>query len=133
MKHISRIGLMLTALLLVTVTGCSREDSGPVRLDQKITISMQTDPPQPVAKQPVNFQVKVNEQGKDIQHVDVMLFLEMKDMDHGENKITLQEGPPGVYSGKGSFLMGGNWVAHLRVKTTEDTQTANIPVKVIDQ
>ncbi|MGZ4112705.1 MAG: FixH family protein [Tumebacillaceae bacterium] len=133
MKHSKRILPVLAALLLVAVTGCSRADSGPIRVDQKITISMQTNPQQPVAKQPTTFQVKVNEEGRDLQHVDVTLFLEMKDMDHGENKVVLQEGPPGVYSGKGTFPMGGDWVAHLRAKTDDDTQTANLPVQVIEK
>jgi hypothetical protein len=133
MKLKTRIGLLLCSLLLLAATGCSRADSGPIRVDQKIVISMQTEPQQPVAKKPTTFHVKVNEEGRDLSHVDVTLFLEMKDMDHGENKVTLQEGPAGVYSGTGTFPMGGEWTAHLRAKTDEDTQTANIPVQVSEK
>jgi hypothetical protein len=133
MKLKTHIGLIVSTVLFVAATGCSRADSGPIRVDQKIMVSMQTEPQKPLAKQPTMFHVKVNEEGKDLQHVDVTLFLEMKDMDHGENKVTLQEGPPGVYSGKGTFPMGGNWTAHLRAKTDEDTQTANIPVEVSEK
>jgi len=130
-----RRSLLLVAMAALLLGGCARSDSAPTPQQQSggIHAAIETTPKQPVARTETTFRVTVTKQEKEeeIAGADVAIFLEMKEMDHGENRISLKEtAEPGVYSGTGTFPMGGIWTAHVRAAFGGETQSANVELKV---
>ncbi|MCX7568620.1 FixH family protein [Tumebacillus sp. DT12] len=127
-----RRSLLLIAMAALLLGGCARSDSPPAQ-QGGIHAVIETTPKQPVAGAETTFRVTVTKQERDeeIAGADVAMYLEMKEMDHGENRVSLNEtAEPGVYSGTGTFPMGGIWTAHVRASVAGETRTANVELKV---
>lgn len=129
--------MMLTSLILVTVlalllAGCGGGQETPANQTNEIKATIETKPSKPAVNQETVFRVTVTEpnQAGNIEKAQVTLFLEMKEMDHGENRIALTEVEPGVYQGKGKFPMSGAWQAHVRVEKEGQTRSTNVDLKV---
>lgn len=121
---------MILCLLMTALSGCSREDGSTAAAAEALQVVVQTVPAVPKAGQQADFVVSVKERGRPVQQAGVSLYLEMQDMDHGEHVVTLRETKPGQYIGKGSFPMGGDWVAHVRVERERGTESANAELVV---
>ena len=129
MKRIRTVWmLMLLLTAALGVLGCSQSEGGSAApaIDMKIDM----EPKEPVAGQETAFHVSIAHDQDGLTGAQVTMFLEMKEMDHGENKIVLQEESPGVYRGKGTFPMSGEWVAHVRAEKGTVIQSANLPLIV---
>ncbi|WP_157729523.1 FixH family protein [Tumebacillus algifaecis] len=129
--QISRAVLILS-LLTVPLLGCSRSDSSVAPAVVPLAVSVQTDPAVPHAEQQTSFLVEVTERDKPVVQAEVSLYLEMREMDHGEHVIRLVETSPGQYRGAGTFPMSGTWVTHVRVKREQGTESVNGEVTVSD-
>ncbi|MGB8955259.1 MAG: FixH family protein [Tumebacillaceae bacterium] len=124
-----RIGALgLAAFLALGVSGCARADA--TLVDPGVQVQMQTMPQAPVAHQDVELRLHVMEDGQAVENAKVTAFLEMEEMDHGENRLSLQEQSGGNYSGRTRLPMGGQWIAHVRVEQNGHTDTANLPFQV---
>lgn len=130
-----RRSLLLIAMAALLLGGCARSDSPPAQQGGGIHAAIETTPKQPVAGAETTFRVTVTKEERDeeIAGADVAMYLEMKEMDHGENRVSLKEmAEPGVYSGTGTFPMGGVWTAHIRAAVAGETLSANVELKVKD-
>jgi hypothetical protein len=124
-----RIGALgLVALLAFGANGCARADAKPV--DQDVQVQLQTMPQAPVAHQDVELRLHVTKDGQAVENAKVTAFLEMEEMDHGENRISLQEQSGGNYSGRTRLAMGGQWTAYVRVEQNGHIDTVNLPFQV---
>lgn len=121
-------GVGLAACLVLGAGGCARADATP--LDQGVQVQLQTMPAAPVANQDVELRLRVTKGGHAVEHAKVTAFMEMEEMDHGENRISLQEQSGGIYSGHTRLAMGGQWIAHVRVEQNGHTDTSNLPFQV---
>ncbi len=84
----------------------------------------------PVGK-PVDLQVRVFEEtGQPAGGANVEVSLRMTTMDMGENKTKLTERQPGVYAGKGTFSMAGQWDATVTASKEGATLESKFPVLV---
>ena len=124
-----RIAIFATvALLALGAAGCSRADATPVAQD--LMVHFDSVPNPPVANQDVELRMHVMRGSQEVEGATVTAFVEMKEMDHGENRVTLQDLSGGVYSGHTKLPMGGEWIAHVRVEQNGKTETANVPFQV---
>jgi hypothetical protein len=132
--HMRRMTLALPLLVFVLaslcLSGCSRSDAGPPSATGTLQTVIETAPSPPHAGQDVKFTVRVTEGSQPLAKAQVSLFLEMSDMDHGENRVALQEQLPGVYAGTGRFSMAGAWLVHVRAEQNGRTETANVKLAV---
>lgn len=123
---------MILCLLTAPLAGCSRNDGNAAVAAEALQVVVKTVPAVPHAGHKADFMVSILEQGRPVQQAGVTLYLEMRDMDHGENVVTLHETKPGEYRGKGAFPMAGEWVAHVRVERERGTESANAKLVVSD-
>lgn len=115
-------------LLVLGASGCARADAMPSA--QGVQVKMETMPAAPVANQDMELRLHVMKDGHAVENAKVTAFIEMEEMDHGENRISLQEQSGGLYSGHARLVMGGRWIAHVRVEQNGQTDTANLPFQV---
>ncbi|MFD2171251.1 FixH family protein [Tumebacillus lipolyticus] len=127
-----RIGILILCLLLGSAYGCGRADSGQMAVKAGISVEVKTVPEVPQADRPTTFQVSLTENGQPVEKASVSLHLEMQEMDHGDNEVKMQENAPGMYKGEGAFPMSGTWVAHIRVKRDQGTESTHVKLNVSD-
>lgn len=121
---------MILCLLMTALSGCSRSDGSTAEAAEALQVVVKTVPAVPRAGQKADIVVSIMEAGRPVQQAGVSLYLEMREMDHGEHVVALRETKPGEYRGKGSFPMGGDWVAHVRVERARGTESANAELVV---
>ncbi len=74
-------------------------------------LSLETHPSPPVSRREVLFRLRAAETGRPLAGATATLDLAMPGMDHGPNRVTLEERAPGVYEGRGILVMAGPWRA----------------------
>jgi len=126
------VSLVLVTVLALLLVGCGGGQETPARQADEIAATIDMQPSKPAVNQETVFRVTVTEpkQGEKIEKAQVTLFLEMKEMDHGENRIALTEVEPGVYEGRGMFPMAGAWQAHVRAEKEGQSKSTNVDLKV---
>lgn len=129
-KQLMKKSLACAFLLGLCLAGCS--GGGTAEQKGGFQAVIETTPQQPITNQETAFKVTVTEPDQDakMEKAKVSLFLEMTEMDHGENRIELTEAEPGVYQGNGKFPMPGNWLGHVRAEKDGKTHTTNVNLKV---
>jgi hypothetical protein len=131
MKRRMLNSFLLVAVVALIVAGCGGGKEAPVEQAKGIQATVATKPEQPVVGKETEFRVTVADDSGKVEKAKVTMFLEMKEMDHGENQIALQEVEPGMYQGKGTLPMEGIWVAHIRAEKEGQTRTSNVELKVV--
>lgn len=83
------------------------------------------------AAKPVDVALRVfDAAGQPVENAQAELSLVMTNMDMGENKPTLTETAPGIYTGKATFTMAGPWEVIARVGKGGQSISQRFPCNV---
>lgn len=103
-----------SALILVGIgAACHRAAAPPPQFTMQLT----TAPAAPAVGRDVTFTLRLRDaKGRPVSGASARLSLEMTFMNMGENVVQLSDRGNGVYSGVGTFPMGGDWDCHAVVR-----------------
>jgi hypothetical protein len=99
--------------------------------DSAFTISLQTEPAQPLFGRKTRFTIKVTDaSGAPVSGAKARISLVMPLMDMGKNEFELKPSGDGVYQGAGEFTMAGEWevVATAAANGKSGKYTFNVKV-----
>lgn len=102
-----------SALILVGIGAACHRAAAPPHLTMQLT----TAPAAPPVGRDVTFTLRVRDAaGHPVNGASARLSLEMTFMNMGANVVQLSDRGNGVYSGVGTFPMGGDWDCHAIVR-----------------
>lgn len=116
--------LLVLSLVLATLTACAGKELNPASQQGEYfaaTIQPAT-VPVPTGKEVV-YTVNVSHAGQPVSGAKVEVALEMREMDHGENRVITKEVKPGVYEGTAILPMSGVWQAYIRIENEGKSET----------
>ncbi len=132
----SRLSCLFLLGIVVVLSGCGRQGQSPAgpetgRSGQAPAGAaapawrIQLAAPEDLAPhKPVEFTARMGDaRDQPVGGAEVELFLNMPDMNMGENKVRLTEKEPGVYAGKAVFTMKGNWEVAVRASKGSESAT----------
>ncbi|WP_102273538.1 FixH family protein [Cytobacillus massiliigabonensis] len=97
----------IMTLLLILLTGCSSGSNYEISIETPPTYNGESE-------SPIIF--KVSEDGKPVEGLEVVAYLEMAKMDHGEIHVEFQDKGSGLYESSVELPMAGEWIANIEVE-----------------
>jgi hypothetical protein len=82
------------------LAGCSNQQNIDIEVTKPLTFSKDKEMP---------FEIKVTEEGKAVEELEITAQLSMVNMDHGTVDATFEEGEAGLYSTNVKLSMAGDW------------------------
>jgi CRISPR/Cas system CSM-associated protein Csm2 small subunit len=93
--------LMISMIaVFALLAGCSNQQNIDIEVTKPLTFSQDKEMP---------FEIKVTEEGKAVEELEITAQLSMVDMDHGTVDAAFEEGEAGLYSTNVKLSMAGDW------------------------
>ncbi len=123
-KYKSLLLIILLTALFGVVTGCGGKEQTPDSAQGEYFKAEFHPAVTPVPTgQEILYTLSLTHDNQSVSGAKVEVALEMKEMDHGENRFALKETKPGVYEGKAILPMSGTWQAYIRVEKDGKSET----------